>query len=432
MRKTRCLFLSFALALVISTALGGGLASATAGSLSTTDLTTGLTAADLASDLAGPGVTVSNASYVGAPTAAGLFSGGSGIIDTFDTGVILSSGNIANVIGPNVSDDITADNGTPGDADLSALSGFATFDAAVLEFDFTADTTKVFFNYVFASDEYNEYVNTQFNDTFAFFVNGVNCALVGSDPVTINTINNGNPFNTDPRSHPDLYRNNDLQDGGGAINTEMDGLTVVLTCMADVNPNAPNHMKLAIADASDAVLDSNVFLERGSLTTTPPGGGGCADASPGPGGIRVESDAPIISGTPFNDVLIGGPSNNHIEGSSGNDCLDGGAGADEVKGGKGNDLIFGSDGNDRLCDFNPAEPRCLTPTGHPAHALAGGPGDDTISGGEGHDFLAGGDGTDHLDGGNPTTGDGKPHGTGDNCRGGAGPDTFAGCEVFRQ
>jgi len=46
----------------------------------------------------------------------------------------------------------------------------------------------------------------------------------------------------------------------------MDGLTTVLTCNAAVKPNAPNHVKLAIADASDFIYDSNVFLEACSFT----------------------------------------------------------------------------------------------------------------------------------------------------------------------
>jgi uncharacterized repeat protein (TIGR01451 family) len=188
----------------------------------------------------------------------------------FENGIVLSSGDIANVVGPNVDDGITGDNEAAGDSDLDALSGFTTFDAAVLEFDFVPDGSQVRFQYVFSSDEYNEFVNTEFNDVFAFLVNGVNCATVDADPVSINTINNGNPFGTDPRSHPELYLNNDLDDGGGALDTEMDGLTVVLTCEATVNQGLTNHMKLAIADASDFILDSNVFLQAGSLTTAEP------------------------------------------------------------------------------------------------------------------------------------------------------------------
>jgi hypothetical protein len=234
------------------------------------DLTGALTPDDMAEALAGTGVTVSNVVFTGTEVAAGGFSGGTGIIG-FEEGVILGSGMVVDAVGPNELDDVTTANGTPGDADLDALAGFTTYDAVVLEFDFVPDGGQIFFDFVFSSDEYNEYVNTQFNDVFAFYVNGVNCATVGDEdsPITINTVNNGNPYDTDPRSHPELYRNNDLDDGGGTIDTEMDGLTVVLTCGALVESGATSHMKLAIADGSDLSYDSNVFIEAGSLTTEP-------------------------------------------------------------------------------------------------------------------------------------------------------------------
>jgi uncharacterized repeat protein (TIGR01451 family) len=252
--------------------------------ITTEDLSGALTPDDLANALVGVGVTVSDVTYTGADLAAGTFAGGTGIVG-FEGGIVLSSGDVANVIGPNVADDISADNGTVGDTDLDSLSGFTTFDASVLEFDFVPDATPIRFQYVFSSDEYNEYVNTEFNDVFAFFVNETNCATIGGDPVSINTINNGNPFGTDPRSHPELYVNNDLDDGGGSVDTEMDGLTVVLTCESAVNVGATNHMKLAIADASDGIYDSNVFLQAGSLTTADPlTTGKTADASSTPAG----------------------------------------------------------------------------------------------------------------------------------------------------
>lgn len=242
--------------------------------------------ADLANVLVGSGVTISNVTYTGANVSAGKFTGAAGIIG-FDEGVILSSGNIASIAGPNVQDGITTDLGLAGDADLDTLSGFPTLDATVLEFDFVPDADKVFFQYVFASDEYNEYVNSPYNDVFAFFINGVNCAHTSDAlPVSINTINNGNPFGSLPSSHPELYRNNDLSDGGGAIDTEMDGLTVLLTCEAAVTPNATNHIKLAIADASDHILDSNVFLRAGSFSTTPPPDEGIRGRMTGGGTVR--------------------------------------------------------------------------------------------------------------------------------------------------
>ncbi|MFB3737963.1 MAG: choice-of-anchor L domain-containing protein [Candidatus Velamenicoccus archaeovorus] len=238
--------------------------------LSTQQLSETLTPADLAQQLAGTGVTVSNVSFTGADVAAGRFMGGGTGADAivgFDQGVVLSTGQIASVVGPNQSDSTGTDDGMAGDADLSALVGDQpTFDAAVLAFDFVPNADTVTFRYVFASDEYNEFVNSEFNDVFGFFVNGTNCAMVDGAPVSINTINGGNPLGTDA-THPELFRNNDLDDGGGTIDTEMDGLTTVLTCQASVTPNETNTMKLAIADTGDAGYDSNVFIEAGSLTT---------------------------------------------------------------------------------------------------------------------------------------------------------------------
>ena len=57
--------------------------------------------------------------------------------------------------------------GLPGDVDLTNLSGFPTCDATVLEFDFVPNKNRVFLQYVFASEEYNEFVNAGFADVFA-------------------------------------------------------------------------------------------------------------------------------------------------------------------------------------------------------------------------------------------------------------------------
>jgi hypothetical protein len=226
---------------------------------------------NLAQSLVGSGVTISNVEFTGdGAYCSGTFTGGSGIIG-FEDGVILSSGDIANVIGPNVEDGISWNNGELGDTDLDGLiPGYSTFDACVLEFDFVPQANSLQFDYVFTSDEYNEYVNDNFNDVFGFFVNGGNVALIPGTilPVAINNVNNGNPYNTDPRSYPGFYINNDLNDGGPFLDTEMDGLTTVFTATASVNQGVTNHIKLAIADAGDAALDSNVFIKGSSFVST--------------------------------------------------------------------------------------------------------------------------------------------------------------------
>ena len=138
--------------------------------------------------------------FTGANTAGGTFSGGgtgAGAIIGFDQGVILSTGAIGSVAGPNTEDDATTNNGSWATAPRRpAPVGQSSEDAAVLTFNFVPDASSVSFEYVFSSDEYNEFVGQGFNDVFGFFVNGANCATVGGQPVSVDTINGGNPFGT--------------------------------------------------------------------------------------------------------------------------------------------------------------------------------------------------------------------------------------------
>lgn len=230
----------------------------------------------MAQSLVGGGVTISNVTYGGTNSSGGAFTDtGPGSVLGFNDGIVLGSGSVQTtasakgVEGPNRSGHNTTINFSPGDADLNTLSGKTTFDAAVLQFDFVPQFSTVQFTYVFSSDEYNEFANTPYNDTFGFLINGQNCALVPgtSTPVGVNTINGGNPLGTNAQN-PNLFRNNAVNDGGGSINTEMDGLTVPLTCKASVNAGVANHLKLAIADATDTLYDSNVFIQAGSLVSS--------------------------------------------------------------------------------------------------------------------------------------------------------------------
>lgn len=237
------------------------------------DLNT-LTPADLVNALIGTGPSapvVSNVSYTGAPIAAGTFTDLTNVFG-FESGIVLSSGNISYIEGPNVFDNSYVDNGLPGDADLDALiPGYNTYDATVLEFDFECNYLQfISFQYVFASEEYNEWIGSAYNDVFGFFVNGVNIALIPetTTPVSVNNLNCGNPFGT-ADNYCSLFINNDLSDGGGSEDTEMDGFTVVLTATTAINPGV-NHIKLAIADAGDHVLDSDVLIKGESFVCAPP------------------------------------------------------------------------------------------------------------------------------------------------------------------
>ena len=219
-------------------------------------------------------ITVSNATFTGSTVAAGTFTNGDfGLSE----GILLTTGMAVLAEGPNSQPAIGYNGGLPGDDDLTALAGFPTFDAAILEFDFVTTGSNLVFTYVFGSEEYNEYVCSTFNDVFAFFVDGpgydnVNMALVPgtSQYVGINTINNG---------ELGLYGNPDLCDADNFANTayfidnmtvvdaplEYDGYTVPISFEIEVIPGETYHLKIAIADGADYFLDSGVFLEAESF-----------------------------------------------------------------------------------------------------------------------------------------------------------------------
>lgn len=238
-------------------------------------ITYATSAADLLDCLAGPDVVISNAVLTSAPLSAGTFTGGISSFG-FNQGIVLSTGDIIHIVGPNESDSATGSFGTAGDADLTALlGGIATYDAAVLEFDCDcAVGTSISLQYLFGSEEYNEYVNA-INDAFAFFVDGeqmafvpVGCSHPGI-PVTTSNVSCGKPYDPPNGTNCNCYRNNDLDDGGGGIDSEMDGMTQTFFATIQVGEGS-HHVKIAIADALDTAFDSAVLIRCGSLTCTPP------------------------------------------------------------------------------------------------------------------------------------------------------------------
>lgn len=206
----------------------------------------------LSDSISGSGITITDTDYIGFATASGTFSNGSSAGIGIDTGIILTTGDAATAG--------SAANNTMGDEDLGALVGAATNDAASLTITFIAEEGEdLFFNYAFASEEYNEFVGSEFNDVFGFFLDGNNIALVpGTDtPVAINTVNSG--------TNPQFYNNN----SPSTFDTGYDGFTDVFQAQAQ-NLTAGNHtIKLAIADTSDSILDSAVFIQGSSFGNTP-------------------------------------------------------------------------------------------------------------------------------------------------------------------
>lgn len=236
-------------------------------------VTTSNNATTLTNNILGLGISiVGTPTYTGAAIAAGTFTGGTASGLGFDTGIVLTSGSAVGAEGPNgnftdspgTTDDESTTNGQAGDADLTVLAGNDTFDATILEFVFTSTGGNLFFNYVFASEEYNEFVDAGFDDVFGFFLDGINIALIPSttDPVSIDNVNNTTNsafFNDNTNTGPF---------GPLGVDLEYDGFTSVFQAKA-LGLSAGDHtIKLAIADEGDMVLDTAVFIEAGSFSVT--------------------------------------------------------------------------------------------------------------------------------------------------------------------
>ncbi len=217
----------------------------------------------LAQTIVGGGYTVSNASLVATNGSIGTFVNISSNIGIAD-GIILTSGSINIANGPNSLMSAGFNHGASGDADLNTLSGATTFDGCALEFDLVPACDSLIINYVFASEEYPEYVNEHYNDIFAFFISGPgitgtqNIALVPgtSSPVSINNVNAG--------SNAIYY----IDNAGGAT-IQYDGFTVPLSAKATVIPCQTYHLKIVIADVLDGIFDSGVFIKGNTIQCSP-------------------------------------------------------------------------------------------------------------------------------------------------------------------
>lgn len=225
--------------------------------------------------LLGPGVTAMNIQFFGDPDQIGTFNGQNCNVG-LDSGMVMCTGNIAVALGPNNTGSASNGGGNfgVGDPDLDAIiAPQTTNDRAALEFDFVPTGDSVKFRFVFGSEEYLEFVNS-INDAFGFFLSGPgingpyqnnaeNIALIPgtNQPVTINSLNN--------MQYPQYYVNNgngtQAPQNGSPFYIQFDGFTTVLTAKAQVICGQTYHIKIVIADASDTVWDSGVFIEAGSF-----------------------------------------------------------------------------------------------------------------------------------------------------------------------
>ncbi|MEP6517546.1 choice-of-anchor L domain-containing protein [Microcoleus vaginatus] len=183
------------------------------------------------------------------------------------SGVVLSTGRVADIPGQN-----RKDNFTTQDSDLSTDFGpkGEQGDLTQLNLSFFANSTveKLFFQYVFASEEFPEFGGSKYNDDFELLLNGINLAKL-SDGKTV-TINNlvPDPYNRS-KDHPD-YIDNPSFTGIAANIIKLDGFTKVLGFEGLLKKNQTNVLSIRIKDVGDGKLDSAVFIKGGSVGTVQP------------------------------------------------------------------------------------------------------------------------------------------------------------------
>lgn len=210
-------------------------------------------------------------------------------------GIILATGPIGNASGPNSARDISGDfQDSKGDADLQKITAIKVQDAVGLEFDFIPLDSLVTFRYVFASEEYCEFVGSKYNDVFGFFISGPgisgpfnnnsqNIALVPGtkDFVSINNVNH--------QTNTNFFVRNEREEDARRCNIpwaptpnldliQYDGFTKVLTATLRLIPCKTYKLRLVIADVNDGNYDSAVFLEAESFNI-----GGAVNLSVGSG-----------------------------------------------------------------------------------------------------------------------------------------------------
>jgi gliding motility-associated-like protein len=233
----------------------------------------GAPAATILNGFIGSGLTISNPVLNCPANAYGTFSGGAPIGVT--TGVVMTTGNASQVANPESYFMSVNNNTSCNDPQLGSLEATADYDCCILEFDVVPQCNQLSIRFVFGSEEYPAFVNSSYNDAFGFFITGPNPAggnynnkniaiVTGTTICSIDNVNS--------TTNNSFYVNNT-----GGTTLPFGGYTTAITSSLAVTPCQSYHFKIAIADASDHIYDSGVFIDflqcttimTASLTATP-------------------------------------------------------------------------------------------------------------------------------------------------------------------
>lgn len=192
-----------------------------------------------------------------------------------ESGIVLSTGAATKVPGPNKTYQNNV-SGWPGDQELAQIMGMGNYmDATSLEFDFVPVIDHISFDYLFASGEYGMY-QCAYADAFAFILTDVltgvktNLAVVPgtNTPVAVTTINDAQYIPSGVATCPSVnsqYFGSYYGTVPFAAPINFNGITVPMTAQSAVTPGHQYHIKIVIANRSDHLYNSAVFLKAGSF-----------------------------------------------------------------------------------------------------------------------------------------------------------------------
>lgn len=226
-------------------------------------------------------VDVLTVEYFGADGQKAYFEYAPDHLGGVHAGILLATGDAGVAVGPNDQDGASQGygNNTP-DSVLAMLSGNSgVFDRALLHLMLRPYTDTLGFKYVFASEEYCEYVGSNFNDAFGFFIQGpgisgpfpgnvANIAQVDTGVyVTINNVNH--------LAYSNLYINNtpststlcdqNPSTSNAVFEIQFDGFTTALQAGTAVMSDSIYEVWIVVADIGDGIFDSGIFLSVESL-----------------------------------------------------------------------------------------------------------------------------------------------------------------------
>ncbi len=266
----------------------------------------------LVGQLVGGGVIVQNvrSNLKETTKAIGTFKAPAQLFGGIRGGLVMTTGQADTMAGPNTGGGIISVQLPPTDTlagcsegrqmlnsvlNFGSTTSRRTTNCSTIQFDIIPSSDSIKFNYVFASEEYNSFVCSNFNDIFGFFITGPgivgdqslapdfpqskNIAIIpGTDlPVSINTVNNGTPGTSGTAANCDFtpqgtanYVDNTPGNNNPFVfqRLRFNGLTKVLTAGVKVTPCEVYTLTLTVSDVNDGSFDSGVFIEKGSLRSS--------------------------------------------------------------------------------------------------------------------------------------------------------------------